>query len=177
MTLLVDAARLTSRIQGESDLKALKKLEPGPRADELSQFYDLNARLLALNTAIVEGALGHPASAKILAAGRIIILSDGVRCPLLRQYHLTETSPTRSISKATRASCSRMRQLRCCLPAASTLADTFTCSLSCRLPSSQASMVRYLVHRLYRAKVDACDRSTRRSRAAAMAACAVRDTG
>ncbi|KAL8278507.1 hypothetical protein RQP46_009197 [Phenoliferia psychrophenolica] len=63
--------------EGEMELKALKKLPPGPRTDELMQFYDISLRVVELNTAVLEGVLSHPAAAKVLATGRIVILSDG----------------------------------------------------------------------------------------------------
>ncbi|KAI5480335.1 antiviral helicase SKI2 [Pseudohyphozyma bogoriensis] len=63
--------------EGEIELKALKKLEPGPRTDELKKFYDLSLRVVELNTAVLEGILAHPATSKILSAGRVVILSDG----------------------------------------------------------------------------------------------------
>ncbi|KAK4703557.1 antiviral helicase SKI2, partial [Phenoliferia sp. Uapishka_3] len=63
--------------EGEVELKALKKLPPGPKTDELHQFYDLSLRIVELNTAVLEGVLSHPAAAKVLATGRLVILSDG----------------------------------------------------------------------------------------------------
>jgi antiviral helicase SKI2 len=65
--------------QGEIELKALKKLEPGPKTDELKRFYDLSLRIVDLNIAVLEGVLSHPSAAKILSTGRVVILSDGVR--------------------------------------------------------------------------------------------------
>lgn len=64
------------------ELKALKKLPPGARTDELMRFYDLSLRIVELNTAVLVGVLAHPAAAKVLATGRIVILTDGVRLPV-----------------------------------------------------------------------------------------------
>ncbi|SGY79528.1 BQ5605_C008g05156 [Microbotryum silenes-dioicae] len=64
-------------VEGMNELKALKKLAAGPETEELSRFYDLEARLVELNTAVLEGVLSHPQSAKVLSAGRIVILTDG----------------------------------------------------------------------------------------------------
>lgn len=78
--LLVRRLSLTlSSGQGELELKTLKKLEPGPKTDELNRFYDLSLRIVNLNTAVLEGVLSHPSAAKMLSTGRIVILSNGVR--------------------------------------------------------------------------------------------------
>lgn len=66
-------------------MKALRKLEPGPATDELHRFYDLSLRIVELNTAVLEGVLSHPAAAKMLSTGRVVILSDGV-CLLVTLY-------------------------------------------------------------------------------------------
>lgn len=66
------------RMQGESELKALRKLPDGLKTDELKRFYDLSQRIVELNTAVVEGVLAHPTTAKILSGGRLVVLSDGV---------------------------------------------------------------------------------------------------
>ncbi|GAA5952479.1 hypothetical protein JCM21900_005322 [Sporobolomyces salmonicolor] len=63
--------------EGEVELKALKKLAPGPKTDDLMRYYDLSQRIVELNTAALEGVLSHPAAAKIFSAGRVVILSDG----------------------------------------------------------------------------------------------------
>jgi len=63
--------------EGELELKALKRLAPGPRADQLHNFYDISSRLVDLNTRVVEGVVGHPAASKVMSAGRVVILSDG----------------------------------------------------------------------------------------------------
>ncbi|KAM0746373.1 translation repressor [Meredithblackwellia eburnea MCA 4105] len=63
--------------EGENELKAMKRLPPGPRTDDLKNFYDLSSRIVELNTAVLEGVLAHPAAAKVLSAGRMIVLSDG----------------------------------------------------------------------------------------------------
>lgn len=65
-------------LQGESELKALRKLEDGPKTEELKRFYDISQRVVELNTAVVEGVLAHPATAKMLSSGRVVVLSDGV---------------------------------------------------------------------------------------------------
>ena len=44
----------------------------------MKRFYDLSLRIVDLNTAVFEGVLSHPAAAKNLATGRIVVLSDGV---------------------------------------------------------------------------------------------------
>ncbi|CEQ40490.1 SPOSA6832_02128 [Sporobolomyces salmonicolor] len=67
----------SSRWQGEVELKALKKLAPGPKTDDLMRYYDLSQRIVELNTAALEGVLSHPTAAKIFSAGRVVILSDG----------------------------------------------------------------------------------------------------
>ncbi|GAA5871318.1 hypothetical protein JCM1840_004411 [Sporobolomyces johnsonii] len=63
--------------EGEVELKALKKLAPGPKTDDLMRYYDLSQRIVELNTAALEGVLSHPSAAKILSAGRVVVLSDG----------------------------------------------------------------------------------------------------
>lgn len=63
-------------------MKELRKLTPGPKTEELKDFYDLNYRLVELNTAVIEGVLGHPAASKVISTGRIVLLSDAVRPPL-----------------------------------------------------------------------------------------------
>ncbi|GAA5918495.1 hypothetical protein JCM1841_003267 [Sporobolomyces salmonicolor] len=63
--------------EGEVELKALKKLAPGPKTDDLMRYYDLSQRIVELNTAALEGVLSHPTAAKIFSAGRVVILSDG----------------------------------------------------------------------------------------------------
>lgn len=65
-------------MKGEIELRALKKLQPGPATDDLYRFYDLSLKIVELNTAVLEGVLSHPSAAKILSTGRIVILSDGV---------------------------------------------------------------------------------------------------
>lgn len=59
-------------------MKLLKKLAPGPRTEELQDFYDIEYRIVELNTAVLEGVLAHPSASKVLSTGRIIILSDAV---------------------------------------------------------------------------------------------------
>jgi antiviral helicase SKI2 len=73
-------------MQGESELKALRKLEPGPKTEELKRFYDISQRIVELNTAVVEGVLSHPATAKILSSGRVVTLSDGVSLSVALKY-------------------------------------------------------------------------------------------
>ncbi|TNY19936.1 translation repressor [Rhodotorula diobovata] len=63
--------------EGESELKELRRLEPGPKTDELRRFYDLCQRIVELNTAVLEGVLAHPSSGRTMSAGRVVILSDG----------------------------------------------------------------------------------------------------
>lgn len=60
------------------ELKALRKLVPGRQTDELNDFYNLSARIVELNTAVLEGVLSHPSAAKLLSTGRVIILMDAV---------------------------------------------------------------------------------------------------
>ncbi|BGP47048.1 Antiviral helicase ski2 [Rhodotorula kratochvilovae] len=63
--------------EGESELSAMRRLEPGPKTDELRKFYDLEQRIVELNTAVLEGVLAHPSSGRTMSAGRVVILSDG----------------------------------------------------------------------------------------------------
>ena len=56
----------------------MKTLEPGPRTEELRDFYDLSYRVVELNTAVVEGVLAHPSAARVLSTGRLVMLSDAV---------------------------------------------------------------------------------------------------
>ncbi|GAA5893928.1 hypothetical protein JCM8208_001280 [Rhodotorula glutinis] len=63
--------------EGESELKELRRLEPGPKTDELRKFYDLEQRIVELNTAVLDGVLAHPSSGRTMSAGRVVILSDG----------------------------------------------------------------------------------------------------
>ncbi|KAK4055538.1 Antiviral helicase ski2 [Microbotryomycetes sp. JL201] len=63
--------------EGEAELKSLSKLEPGPKRDELELYYDTCRRIVDLNTRMLEDVMAHPSSGKMLATGRIILLSDG----------------------------------------------------------------------------------------------------
>ncbi|GAA5934158.1 hypothetical protein JCM10213_003717 [Rhodosporidiobolus nylandii] len=63
--------------EGETALKDLVKLPAGPKTDDLKRFYDLSQRIVELNTQVLEGVLAHPASGKVMSAGRVVILSDG----------------------------------------------------------------------------------------------------
>jgi antiviral helicase SKI2 len=66
------------RTQGENELKELRKLPPGPKTDDLKRFYDLSQRIIELNTAVLDGVLAHPSSGRMMSAGRVVVLSDGV---------------------------------------------------------------------------------------------------
>lgn len=74
---------ISTMLQGETQLKGLKRLPPGPKTDELRKFYDLSLRTVEFNTAVLEGILAHPATSKVLSSGRIVVLSDGVSCAVI----------------------------------------------------------------------------------------------
>lgn len=76
--------------EGESELKELRRLEPGPKTDELRKFYDLEQRIVELNTAVLDGVLAHPSSGRTMSTGRVVILSDGVRPPLSLSFGLSQ---------------------------------------------------------------------------------------
>ncbi|GAA5886319.1 hypothetical protein JCM16303_003762 [Sporobolomyces ruberrimus] len=63
--------------EGEVELQNLKRLPPGEKTDELKRYYDLSQRIVDYNTSALEGVLSHPSAAKVLAAGRVVVLSDG----------------------------------------------------------------------------------------------------
>ncbi|GAA5916164.1 SKI complex RNA helicase subunit SKI2 [Sporobolomyces salmoneus] len=63
--------------EGEVELQNLKRLPPGEKTEDLKRFYDLSQRIVDLNTSALEGVLSHPSAAKIFAAGRVVVLSDG----------------------------------------------------------------------------------------------------
>lgn len=107
--------RLTGQLlatQGEVELQSLKRLPPGEKAEDLKRYYDLSQRIVELNTSALEGVLSHPSAAKIFAAGRIVILSDGVS-PILCFVLLSHSVMTSSLLRDTALprQCRRVAQI------------------------------------------------------------------
>lgn len=115
--------------QGENELKSLKRLEPGPKTDALKKFYDLSQRIVEHNTAVVEGVLAHPSTAKILSSGRVVILTDGVRAAFPFALLILADPFLSSISEIILPSYSSRHHWLFCRPASSTPLSSSTCSL------------------------------------------------
>jgi hypothetical protein len=49
---------------------------------DINAFYDASFEILALNERLLTMAFDHPQGAKSLLSGRVVILRDGVHCPL-----------------------------------------------------------------------------------------------
>lgn len=133
--------------EGESELKELRRLEPGPKTDELRKFYDLEQRIVELNTAVLDGVLAHPSSGRTMSAGRVVILSDGVRPPqsLSPSGSLSDVltlAPTYSTSATTLQSSSSLPRPPSCRRACSTRPSSSSCSPSSRPRSAKARTVR-----------------------------------
>lgn len=128
-------------MKGEMELKALKKLEKGHKTDELKRFYDLEARIVDCNTAVLEGVLSHPSAAKMLSTGRVVILSDGVS-PLSSLDDGRLTRELNSTSEITPQWYSRLLPPQSHPKESSTILANSSSSLSSLPPSVLARTVR-----------------------------------
>jgi antiviral helicase SKI2 len=60
----------------------LHKLECEVCLEDINKYYDLSAEIVDINQQLLELASTHVQGSKSLSAGRVVVLRDGVRCPL-----------------------------------------------------------------------------------------------
>lgn len=93
-----------SPLQSEKALLALPKIAESEVAGDVRHFYDLSSRLFYLNRQVISALVHSSSGAKLLGAGRVVVLFDNVglanRLPCLLIRYLTHPSP--AVSRRTR---------------------------------------------------------------------------